>query len=200
MHLSALEYADSITVPEDDGKPETKLKIDRITEHIKTMEDMMVTYFAGLPYRLPCSACAQHLLYHYSKNPYEEHIRGTRGTMKLFEYTVLLHNVVNKMLSKRTYSVEEALKHYESLFATNNKEGLQLLLSIRDGDTKRKQDSQKIKELEDELESYRNGKEPEEKDDTADEEKSSILTNGYLVSLSVVSLLIFITILYLCLR
>lgn len=196
MHIAALDYSSKLPEIKDDGTPEKQEAIARWEEHMKTTEEMTVAYFAGLPYRLPCPKCGNHLLMHYKKLPYEEYVRGTMGTMKLFEYTVDLHNAVNEMLGKPTYTYDEAMKHYRDKFSATTADGLKLMYSIRDSDEKRKQDNAKIKALKEQIEVLKNGGSIETNDPANDEYP---MTN-YILGLTGASVLVFILILFILLR
>jgi len=116
--------------------------------HILKKEQVLVNYFDGLPYNLPCQSCSMHLMHHYKTYPFEPHIRGKFGKMDLFEYTVKLHNVVNQSLGKPQVTSEEALRRLRENFDTHHPDGLKNLLRIREGEQKRKEDGKRIIELE----------------------------------------------------
>lgn len=76
------------------------------------------TFFLNLPKVLPCAECAEHLKQNLSKVPIDTALLG-RDT--LFEWSVNLHNVVNRMLGKpgmplpkaKAFWMEKAKVHHE---------------------------------------------------------------------------------------
>lgn len=64
-----------------------------------------ITFFKALPFVLPCASCSEHLQEHYKEHPIEEFV-GTQAS--LFEWSVHIHNTVNKMLGKPIVSLESA--------------------------------------------------------------------------------------------
>lgn len=68
-------------------------------------------YYINLPNVIPCEECAKHFtnsLNNYSIDNYLD------SKEKLFEWTIILHNEVNKMLGKKEWSLEKATKHYNN--------------------------------------------------------------------------------------
>jgi hypothetical protein len=76
-------------------------------------------FFNNLPNILPCSLCANHLRENLIADPVENHLQGKQS---LFEWTVKLHNTVNKQNNKPEMSVEDALKHWRRICLGNSKE------------------------------------------------------------------------------
>ena len=66
-------------------------------------------FFENLWALLPCSLCSEH----YRKNYIEIPIDFT-NRYKLFEWTVKMHNKVNKLNHKPEYTYEQALKIYSN--------------------------------------------------------------------------------------
>jgi hypothetical protein len=62
-------------------------------------------FFKALPYVLPCATCSAHLLKHYEDLPIENAVHTGAA---LFEWSVHIHNTVNRMLGKPEMSVEDA--------------------------------------------------------------------------------------------
>ena len=77
-----------------------------------------VMFFQQLPYILPCSTCATHLLENLKKDPVEPHLSGRES---LFMWSVGLHNIVNRQLGKKEMHLEQARKHWESVCNGQNK-------------------------------------------------------------------------------
>lgn len=82
------------------GYPERPTPIDRSTYK---------AYYAELWKVLPCGRCSVNYRRHLDELP----IDGFLGSGKdLFEWTVRLHNIVNRELNKPEYTVEQALRMY----------------------------------------------------------------------------------------
>ena len=62
-------------------------------------------FFKALPFVLPCATCSEHLQAHYTEHPVENYV-GSQAS--LFEWSVHVHNAVNKMLGKPEVSLETA--------------------------------------------------------------------------------------------
>lgn len=77
-------------------------------------EEAYANWFNALPKLLPCPGCRMHLALRMQKTP--PPIKDTQGTFKLWEWTVDLHNEVNKSTGKVEYTYDEArldfLKRY----------------------------------------------------------------------------------------
>ena len=58
---------------------------------------------------IPCEECSKHLETNLSEIPIDKYLDSKD---KLFEWTVLLHNSVNKMLNKSEWSIKKAQRHY----------------------------------------------------------------------------------------
>ena len=70
-------------------------------------------FYENLKNVLPCQECSEH----YEKNLKKYNIDNFLDTReKLFEWTILIHNEVNKMLGKSEWSVKEAYNYYINPF------------------------------------------------------------------------------------
>lgn len=63
-------------------------------------------FFTNLAYVLPCPACRSHLQEHLQTLPIDSALAGGRDT--LFEWSVKLHNMVNKSNGKEEMPLEKA--------------------------------------------------------------------------------------------
>jgi hypothetical protein len=63
------------------------------------------TFFNQLPYVIPCATCAQHLQKNLAADPVEPHLNNKEH---MFQWSVRLHNTVNKQLGKPEMSLEHA--------------------------------------------------------------------------------------------
>jgi hypothetical protein len=88
IHIIALAYPNN---PND---------IDR-----KTYRDFFVNLYGVIP----CYSCAQNYQQHLQQLPIDNYLGNGD---ELFEWTVEMHNLVNKMLNKRTYTPLQAKKMY----------------------------------------------------------------------------------------
>lgn len=68
-------------------------------------------FYINLPNIIPCEECAKHLVTNLNKYPIDNYLDSKE---RLFEWTVLLHNEVNKMLGKDIWSLEKANKYYSN--------------------------------------------------------------------------------------
>ena len=70
-------------------------------------------FYVNLKNVLPCQECSEH----YGENLKKYNIDNFLDTKeKLFEWTVLIHNEVNRMLGKSEWSVKEAYNYYTNPF------------------------------------------------------------------------------------
>lgn len=69
---------------------------------------------------LPCYKCSKNYQRHLEELPIDPYMTDN---MSLFEWTVLLHNIVNKELGKREWTVEEARQRFRSMVQGGNDEG-----------------------------------------------------------------------------
>ena len=68
-----------------------------------------MNFFTSLQYILPCPACAKNFKKNLEKFPLRESLDNNKT---LFQWTVDIHNEVNKESNKKEYSYEEALEIY----------------------------------------------------------------------------------------
>ncbi len=61
---------------------------------------------------IPCYKCSINYQKHIAELPIEDHLSDN---MALFKWTVDLHNVVNKMLGKKQWSLEDALEKFRQV-------------------------------------------------------------------------------------
>lgn len=70
-------------------------------------------FYVNLKNVLPCQECSEH----YAENLKKYNIDKFLDTReKLFEWTILIHNEVNRMLGKSEWSVKEAYNYYINPF------------------------------------------------------------------------------------
>ena len=93
------------------GYPENPTSIDK--QHY-------LKYYESFMFVLPCQECRQHYREHVKKMPLAEHL-GNRKS--LFNWTVEMHNRVNRSLGKSEMSCKEAWTVYH-----NNQSNVYLLL------------------------------------------------------------------------
>ena len=82
------------------GYPENPSELDKT---------MYLTYFRDLWKIIPCFKCSMNYKRHWDELPIAPYIISKE---KLFEWTVLLHNIVNKELGKSEISLSDAMKIY----------------------------------------------------------------------------------------
>tara|TARA_B100000902_G_C26492666_1_gene520061 strand:- start:10 stop:459 length:450 start_codon:yes stop_codon:yes gene_type:complete len=78
-------------------------------------------FYENLVNIIPCQECSEHLKETLNELPIDNYLVSRE---KLFEWTVLLHNKVNKLLGKKEWSVKEAYNYYNDPhfnFKNNNK-------------------------------------------------------------------------------
>ena len=68
------------------------------------------SFFATLPFVLPCQACRSHLADNLQETPPDEAL--SRGRDALFAWSVELHNMVNKALGKPEMDLDRARRVY----------------------------------------------------------------------------------------
>jgi hypothetical protein len=69
-------------------------------------------FYINLPNIIPCEECAKHFTTSLNNFPIDSYLNSKE---KLFEWTIILHNEVNKMLGKEEWSLERATKYYNNL-------------------------------------------------------------------------------------
>lgn len=129
IHLAALGYGRELpkVIEEVEGDKLSEEEKDQVSQMLVKYAEMkelsMIKFFEALPYLLLCGFCTGNLLAHYQEEPFLPHIQGTIGTYKLFEYTVKLHNRVNKSKGKEEWTTEKALRHYLDEYSTYTEKG-----------------------------------------------------------------------------
>ena len=68
-------------------------------------------FYINLPNVIPCEECAKHLITNINNFSIDNYL-DTKN--RLFEWTVILHNEVNKMLGKKEWGLDKAFKHYSN--------------------------------------------------------------------------------------
>jgi hypothetical protein len=69
-------------------------------------------FFESLQTLIPCGICRKHYSEYLEKFPITPHLDKRED---LFKWTVLVHNEVNKMLNKRTFTESEVIDYYTRL-------------------------------------------------------------------------------------
>lgn len=72
-------------------------------------------FYINLQHIIPCKYCRIHYEEHLQELPMIDLYLDTK--IRLFEWTVMLHNKVNKILNKKEYTLKEA---YELYIGKNN--------------------------------------------------------------------------------
>lgn len=73
-------------------------------------------FFESLQLLIPCPICREHYKVHLEKYPLLPHLDRRRD---LFNWTLLLHNEVNKSLNKPMFTAEETLAYLKRLGELN---------------------------------------------------------------------------------
>lgn len=73
-------------------------------------------FFNSLVHLIPCDKCRNHYKQHISKNPVINHLNNSS---ELFQYTIDIHNEVNKTLGKRVYTYDEVVEIYKKHYNPN---------------------------------------------------------------------------------
>jgi hypothetical protein len=68
-------------------------------------------FYINLPNVIPCEECSKHFANNLNNYQIDNYLESRE---KLFEWTVIMHNEVNKLLGKEIWSVDKALKHYKN--------------------------------------------------------------------------------------
>ncbi len=91
-------------------------------------------FYINLPNVIPCEECSKHFAKNLNNYNIDNYLESRE---KLFEWTVIMHNEVNKLLGKKIWSVEQALKYYknfnlelESSFSCFNKSYLIIIILL----------------------------------------------------------------------
>lgn len=69
-------------------------------------------YFQNLHKVIPCYKCAQHYIEHLREIPLTDDI--LKNNKSLFNWTVKLHNIVNKMVGKKIWNSDKAWEYYNN--------------------------------------------------------------------------------------
>lgn len=80
-------------------------------EPTQEQKDRTKEFFYMLQHMLPCRYCRNN----YRRNLKEFPIR-LESRLELFKWMTDLHNEVNALCGKRSYSYQEALAHYENIY------------------------------------------------------------------------------------
>lgn len=75
----------------------------------KATAEAYKSFFTSLHHVIPCKKCASHYMDHLQELPIDGYLTDTSS---LFEWTVLLHNIVNRQLGKPEMSVANAYSYY----------------------------------------------------------------------------------------
>ena len=67
-------------------------------------------FYMNLPNIIPCQECEKHLITNLNNYPIDNYLDTKE---RLFEWTVILHNQVNKILGKNEWSLDKANKYYK---------------------------------------------------------------------------------------
>lgn len=89
---------------------------DNPTENDITMAKKFIN---GISDIIPCDICANHFKTNLNKNKITDEILKSR--MNFIKWTIDFHNVVNKMLNKKTYTFNES---YKVISDVNNKKNI----------------------------------------------------------------------------
>lgn len=73
-------------------------------------------FFESLAHLIPCSICRDHYSQHLAKNPLTPYLDSRTDLIK---WTLMIHNQVNEMLHKPTWTLEELLAYYERVGRRN---------------------------------------------------------------------------------
>jgi hypothetical protein len=76
--------------------------------HKKAAKD----FYESLRFLIPCPICKEHYNVHLEKYPITPHLDRKAD---LFRWTTLLHNEVNKILNKPTFTESQVLEYYRRL-------------------------------------------------------------------------------------
>lgn len=91
---------------------------EAVTEEVKAK---YYNFFESLGHTLPCAFCSRHYKEKFDKNP-----PPLENSKELFQWTVDIHNSVNRDNGKREFTYEEA---YNEVITNSNKKPNSYLLS-----------------------------------------------------------------------
>jgi FAD-linked sulfhydryl oxidase len=80
----------------------------------------MKTFFEILKFVIPCDACRDHYTTHLSNMPVDNYLNTKEN---LIMWVLKLHNSVNEMLNKPTWTLEQTIEHYSKIFNTKCNSG-----------------------------------------------------------------------------
>ena len=80
--------------------------------------DEYIIFFDSLSTIIPCSICRNHYIHHTGKDGMN--IKDNMNHDRFFNWTVDLHNEVNRMHHKKIWSYDEARHHYYKTNYNNN--------------------------------------------------------------------------------
>ena len=69
-------------------------------------------FYESLAYLIPCAICREHYNEHLVKNPITPYLDSRTDLIK---WTIQIHNQVNEMLKRPTWTLEEVMRYYERL-------------------------------------------------------------------------------------
>lgn len=69
-------------------------------------------FFTTMPFILPCGSCGQHFYEVLQVDPVENALTSQKS---LFEWSVRVHNTVNRRLQKPEVSLDDALRHWSKI-------------------------------------------------------------------------------------
>jgi len=91
-------------------------------------------FFINIPNVIPCEECSKHFIETLNNYPIDNYLNSRE---KLFEWTVIIHNEVNKLLGKEVWNLKKAKHHYknfnfksEEVKKSNNKAFFIILLLL----------------------------------------------------------------------
>ena len=87
-------------------------------EYIPEQKEHYTKFFEAMKTVIPCKTCRNHFIHNISQE--ENLIETNICPEKIFDWTVRLHNEVNKHVNKRIYTVEEAKKLYSKPLIHNS--------------------------------------------------------------------------------
>jgi hypothetical protein len=73
-------------------------------------------FYESLAYLLPCAICREHYRAHLTSHPIATFLDSRTD---LINWTITIHNHVNKLTGKKEWGMEEVLSYYEKVGARN---------------------------------------------------------------------------------
>lgn len=80
--------------------------------------DKYITFFESFKIIIPCKMCRNH--YNENINNSENSIENNINSEHIFNWTIRLHNTVNKMNHKKVWSYDEASRYYDNMKVKND--------------------------------------------------------------------------------